>query len=231
MDETAVTVSRSRSTSTTSSRRCGSAALLRAVVRRGQGGLELYSAAGPEAIGALAALGYEVFCDLKLHDIPTTVGQAARVLGSLGRRPTSRSTQRAARSCCAPASRACAEGAAAAGLARAHRAGRHHAHERRRRARRTSSPSGSAAAVEAGCGGIVCAAADVPRPSDSAPRLLAVVPGIRPRACPPTTRPTPRRPRRRIDAGADLLVIGRAVTQPRTRRRRGGRRRAGATHV
>jgi orotidine-5'-phosphate decarboxylase len=40
-------------------------------------GLELYSAAGPDAIGALLDLGYEVFFDLKLHDIPTTVGKAA----------------------------------------------------------------------------------------------------------------------------------------------------------
>ena len=37
-------------------------------------GLELYSAAGPDAIGALMDNGYEVFVDLKLLDIPTTVG-------------------------------------------------------------------------------------------------------------------------------------------------------------
>ena len=47
-------------------------------------GLELYSAAGPEAIGAIADLGYKIFLDLKLHDIPTTVGKAARVLGAVG---------------------------------------------------------------------------------------------------------------------------------------------------
>src|SRR5262249_51800027 len=47
-------------------------------------GIELYYAAGPEAIGALRNLGYSVFCDLKLHDIPTTVNRAARVLGALG---------------------------------------------------------------------------------------------------------------------------------------------------
>ena len=35
-------------------------------------GLELYSAAGPEAIGAISDLGYKIFLDLKLHDIPTT---------------------------------------------------------------------------------------------------------------------------------------------------------------
>ena len=49
-------------------------------------GLELYSATGPEAITTLVDLGVDVFCDLKLHDIPTTVGRAARVVGSLGAR-------------------------------------------------------------------------------------------------------------------------------------------------
>src|SRR3954471_6892189 len=47
-------------------------------------GLELYSAAGPEAIERLRALDLAVFADLKLHDIPTTVERAARVLGGLG---------------------------------------------------------------------------------------------------------------------------------------------------
>src|SRR3954468_2219731 len=47
-------------------------------------GLELYAASGPDAIETMAELGYEVFVDLKLHDIPTTVGRASRVLGSLG---------------------------------------------------------------------------------------------------------------------------------------------------
>src|SRR5438067_11386499 len=41
-------------------------------------GLELYSAAGPEAIARMRALDLKVFADLKLHDIPTTVGRAAR---------------------------------------------------------------------------------------------------------------------------------------------------------
>src|SRR5437764_1063715 len=47
-------------------------------------GLELYSSVGPDAVTALADLGYDVFCDLKLHDIPTTVNKAARVIGALG---------------------------------------------------------------------------------------------------------------------------------------------------
>ena len=47
-------------------------------------GLELFSAAGPDILGTLTDMGYKVFLDLKLHDIPNTVGKAARVLGSLG---------------------------------------------------------------------------------------------------------------------------------------------------
>ena len=47
-------------------------------------GLELYATAGPEAVAAMQELGLDVFVDLKLHDIPTTVHKTARVLGSLG---------------------------------------------------------------------------------------------------------------------------------------------------
>ncbi len=47
-------------------------------------GLELFSAAGPDAIGALRDQGYQVFLDLKLFDIPTQVNRACRVLGALG---------------------------------------------------------------------------------------------------------------------------------------------------
>ncbi|MBR2789334.1 MAG: orotidine-5'-phosphate decarboxylase, partial [Eggerthellaceae bacterium] len=47
-------------------------------------GMELYYAAGPGIVRELKARGYRVFLDLKLHDIPTTVGKAAKVLGALG---------------------------------------------------------------------------------------------------------------------------------------------------
>src|SRR5690349_6642051 len=49
-------------------------------------GLELFSSAGPAAVECMIDLGYDVFLDLKLHDIPTTVGRAARVIGRLGTR-------------------------------------------------------------------------------------------------------------------------------------------------
>ena len=47
-------------------------------------GNELFTAAGPQIVEALRALGKSVFLDLKLHDIPNTVGQAASRAAALG---------------------------------------------------------------------------------------------------------------------------------------------------
>lgn len=45
-------------------------------------GLELYTAHGQAALSMVRDAGAEVFCDLKLHDIPNTVAGAARVLAT-----------------------------------------------------------------------------------------------------------------------------------------------------
>lgn len=47
-------------------------------------GMELFYAVGVEAIHYLRQAGKDVFLDLKLHDIPNTVAQSARVLTRLG---------------------------------------------------------------------------------------------------------------------------------------------------
>jgi orotidine-5'-phosphate decarboxylase len=47
-------------------------------------GLQLYTAAGPEIVRAVAATGAKIFLDLKLHDIPNTVAKAVAAAGELG---------------------------------------------------------------------------------------------------------------------------------------------------
>ena len=173
-------------------------------------GLELYTAAGPDAVASLLNNDFRVFLDLKMHDIPTTVRKAARVIGALG---TSYLTLHAhgGASMLRAGVDGLTDGAESAGAppplavavtvltsdadAPPHILGRR-----------------VATAVEAGCGGLVCAAADVREAKELAPRMTVVVPGIR---LPHGERHDQARastPERALAAGADLLVVGRAVT-------------------
>ncbi len=47
-------------------------------------GKELFTACGPSLVRALVARGFDVFLDLKYHDIPHTVAQACRAAADLG---------------------------------------------------------------------------------------------------------------------------------------------------
>jgi orotidine-5'-phosphate decarboxylase len=47
-------------------------------------GLELFTAVGPQILQALKERGKRIFLDLKLHDIPHTVGRAAQVAVGYG---------------------------------------------------------------------------------------------------------------------------------------------------
>jgi len=179
-------------------------------------GLELFSAAGPAAVAMLVEDGYRVFLDLKMADIPNTVGRAARVLGSLG---VSYLTFHAF---AGPAVlragvEGLREGAERAGL------------ENPAAIAVTILTSDAdapehilakrvATAVEAGCAGVVCAASDVSEAKLIAPRLLAVVPGLRPAGSPSHDQARSATPAAALAAGADLLVIGRAVTAAADRR-------------
>ncbi|MGI9624707.1 MAG: orotidine-5'-phosphate decarboxylase [Acidimicrobiales bacterium] len=173
-------------------------------------GLELYSAAGPDAVGAMRELGYDVFLDLKLHDIPNTVGRASRVLGALG---VDYLTLHAfgGVDMLRAGVEGLAEGAAEAGLEPPVALGV-----------TVLTSDGTAPdhivpqrvriAAEAGCGGLVCAAKDLKDARTLAPRLVRVVPGIRPAGLSNDDQANVATPGEAMAAGADVLVIGRAVT-------------------
>jgi orotidine-5'-phosphate decarboxylase len=58
--------------------------LLHGLVSRFKVGSQLFTAAGPSAVESLHKRGAEVFLDLKFHDIPNTVGGAAREAARMG---------------------------------------------------------------------------------------------------------------------------------------------------
>jgi orotidine-5'-phosphate decarboxylase len=173
-------------------------------------GLELFIASGPEAIGALSQLGYKVFLDLKLDDIPNTVNRAARIAGSLG---VSYLTvhARGGVTMLKAGVTGLKEGAEAAGLP---------VPEALAVTVLTSDDDAPphilgqrvAAAAEARCDGIVCAASDVREAKKLEPELLAVVPGIRPAGADTHDQARSATPQEALEAGADMLVVGRAVT-------------------
>jgi orotidine-5'-phosphate decarboxylase len=47
-------------------------------------GKELFTAAGPQLVEQLMGLGFEIFLDLKFHDIPSTVAKAVKAATKLG---------------------------------------------------------------------------------------------------------------------------------------------------
>lgn len=46
-------------------------------------GLELFIAAGPDIVRRLMDMGFQIFLDLKLHDIPNTISRASKAIAKL----------------------------------------------------------------------------------------------------------------------------------------------------
>ena len=56
---------------------------LQGTVRWVKVGLEMFAACGPDSVREIAGLGFSVFLDLKLHDIPNTVAKAVESVAKL----------------------------------------------------------------------------------------------------------------------------------------------------
>jgi len=175
-------------------------------------GLEFFSAAGPEGVRRIAALGLPLFLDLKLHDIPNTVAKAVGALAPLepailtvhatGGHEMLLAAKRAA----PPATKVVAvtlltsldeadlgdlgiQWSPADQVTRLARLAR-----------------------EAGVDGIVCSGAEVSEARAAWPNGFFVVPGIRPAGADVGDQKRVATPAGALKDGASVLVIGRPIT-------------------
>jgi orotidine-5'-phosphate decarboxylase len=168
-------------------------------------GHELYAEAGPAAFDRMHELGFKVFCDLKLHDIPNTVERAARVHARHGVEFVN------------------AHAAGGEAMLRAFVAG---AHEGARDAGGrppvtlavtvlTSEPDASAfderlrVAIASGCDGVVCSALEAA--NARAKGMPSMVPGIRLAGASTDDQARIATPGTAIADGAEWLVLSRTV--------------------
>lgn len=176
-------------------------------------GLEFFIANGPLGVEAvMVGLDLPLFLDLKLHDIPNTVGKAVESAAHL--RPALLTIHAAG----GAAMIAAAKAAAGAGtrviavtVLTSLDAGDLAA---------TGVPDGPTSQVSrlatlaagAGADGIVCSAHELPSASAAWPEGFFVVPGIRPAGSDTQDQKRVMTPRQALDAGARALVIGRPIS-------------------
>jgi orotidine-5'-phosphate decarboxylase len=180
-------------------------------------GMEFFYAHGAQGYRRIAELGVPVFLDLKLHDIPNTVAQGLTSLLALAPRPAILNVHatggldmmKAARGAVPPDVKLIAvtiltslsnENIWAAGLDPK---------------RETAAHALSLAKLThtAGLDGIVCSPLDLPAIRENLPRnFLTIVPGIRPADTAAHDQKRIATPEAAMAAGADILVIGRAIT-------------------
>ena len=178
-------------------------------------GLEAFTAEGPSIVREVAALGPRVFLDLKLHDIPATVERAVAAAIRSGAAMINvhafggRAMLEAAR-----------RGAGGSGEIKLIAVTLLTSLDARALSDLpiAGDPRGIARrlallARECDLDGVVCSGEDLPAVrSACGPDFLTVVPGIRPAGSPAADQKRVATPREALEAGADLLVVGRAVT-------------------
>lgn len=191
------------------------AAIARAVRGMAAGvklGLEFFCANGHEGVLRIAEGELPIFLDLKLHDIPNTVGKAVEALGPLEpailtvHAAGGRAMMAAAKSAAPPGTKVVAvtvlTSLDASDLAEAGVIGSP-AEQVQRLAE---------LAREAGVDGIVCSGAEVAAARAAWPEGFFVVPGVRPAGAESGDQKRVVTPRQALDDGASVLVIGRPIT-------------------
>jgi len=176
-------------------------------------GLEFFSANGQAGVREMAAVGLPIFLDLKLHDIPNTVAKAVQALRPL--EPSILTVH-------AAGGRAMLEDAKAAApngtkvvavtvltsldsddLTAIGVGGDPHSQVERL----------TLLAKDAGIDGVVCSGNEVATARKIWPNGFFVVPGVRPAGGDQGDQKRVMTPRKALDAGASILVIGRPITQ------------------
>jgi orotidine-5'-phosphate decarboxylase len=178
-------------------------------------GMEFFYAHGAAGYEKVALEGVPIFLDLKLHDIPNTVEQGLRSLMRLSPAPAIVNVH--AHGGCAmleaareavPALTKLIAVTVLTSLSDEDCEATGHSLDAAALAEKLA-----LLAHEAGLDGVVCSPQDLLRIRGSLPRsFLTVVPGIRPEGAGAQDQKRFATPRDTIAAGADILVIGRAIT-------------------
>ncbi|HEV2078454.1 MAG TPA: orotidine-5'-phosphate decarboxylase [Allosphingosinicella sp.] len=176
-------------------------------------GLEFFAANGRQGIKEMAELGLPIFLDLKLHDIPNTVGKAVQALRPL--EPAILTVHASGgRSMMEDAKAAAPQGTKVVGVTVLTSldgsdlrsigvdADPHSQVERL-----------TSLAREAGIDGLVCSGKEVAAAKKLWPGGFFVVPGLRPADSHVGDQKRVMTPRKALDNGASILVIGRPITQ------------------
>jgi orotidine-5'-phosphate decarboxylase len=179
-------------------------------------GLEFFTANGPAGIRLLKRSGRPLFLDLKLADIPNTVAGAVRAATRLhprfltlhagGGAAMLRAAVAAVRDGEAPIQLLGVTVLTSLDASDLHTLGIHRQPSDQVRAL-------AELALEAGCGGLVCSPEEVALLRDTfGPQPILVVPGIRPQGSASGDQKRTLTPAEAQAAGADVLVVGRPIS-------------------
>ncbi len=176
-------------------------------------GLELYLRFGPEAVASVRGpRGVDVFLDLKLHDIPATVGGAASAVAKV--RPDLLTVHAAAGSAAIKAAVGALPNTKIVAVTVLTSLSNRDLDEIG-----MAGPVGDAVrrlaalAVAAGARGLVCSPQEVAAVrAEVGPDITLITPGVRPVGESTHDQARVATPQEALEAGADLLVIGRPIT-------------------